>query len=300
MKNMIVVTVVALCLAAGAESRADAIKLYWGEQASSQIRRADMDGTSAETLVNEGGYGLAIDSAGGKMFWGNWADDLKRADLDGSDVENLIDDVYRADDIELDLAGGKMYFSAESWGTVRRANLDGSEQEDLVTANGPSGIALDLAAGKLYFATYGDDRIRRCNLDGSDVEELVTSGLTYVRHLELDVAAGKMYWTDWTLSNPNRVCRANLDGSGVQVLYSSGQPWGLELDLQAGKLYIADYYDNRITRMNLDGSGVEHVVTGATQALSVALEFDEPPVPEPAGLGLIGLMMLGTRRKRGL
>ncbi len=81
--------------------------------------------------------------------------------------------------ITLDLAAGKMYWP--DWGTdkIQRANLDGTEVEDLVTEGlrTSQAIALDLGGGKMYWTDYGTDKIQRANLDGSDVEDLITSGL---------------------------------------------------------------------------------------------------------------------------
>jgi hypothetical protein len=61
-------------------------------------------------------------------------------------------------------------------GDIRRANLDGTEEETIVPGlNTPDGIASDLAAGKLY-STGGNAgaNIRRANLDGTDLETLVS------------------------------------------------------------------------------------------------------------------------------
>ena len=66
-----------------------------------------------------------------------------------------------------------MYWTDGGTDKIQRANLDGSDVEDLVTpAQGvgtvaPLGIALDVASGKMYWADYNADKIRRANLDGS-------------------------------------------------------------------------------------------------------------------------------------
>ena len=83
--------------------------------------------------------------------------------------------------IALDVAGGKMYWAADSGeqgrdtGKIQRSNLDGSGVEDLVTTGfwDPRGIALDVAGGKMYW-THSRAKIQRSNLDGSGVENLIT------------------------------------------------------------------------------------------------------------------------------
>ena len=85
---------------------------------------------------------------------------------------------YGLDDphgIALDVAGGKMYWTDDSADRIQRANLDGSNIENLIThgLNDPYGIALDVAGGKMYWADEGANKIQRANLDGSNVETLV-------------------------------------------------------------------------------------------------------------------------------
>ena len=74
--------------------------------------------------------------------------------------------------------GGKMYWI--DWGTdkIHRADLDGSNVEDLITTGlrWPSGIALDVGGGKMYWTEDGTNKIQRASLDGSQVEDLVTAG----------------------------------------------------------------------------------------------------------------------------
>ena len=167
----------------------------------------------------------------------------------------------------------KMYWIDEGTNKIRRANLDGSEVEDvLARLPGPSGIAMDVAAGKIYWTDRETDRIQRANLDGSEVEVLVTSGLDFPYGIALDVAAGKMYWTD---AGTDKIQRANLDGSEVEVLVTSGlrSPAGIALDVAAGKMYWTDAGAGKIQRANLDGSVVEDLVTsGLRSPAGIALD----------------------------
>ena len=71
--------------------------------------------------------------------------------------------------------------------------------------------------------------IERANLDGSEQETLLI-GLFQLGSVALDVAGGKMYWTDSLF----RIERANLDGSGRETLISLGlinNAQGIALDL---------------------------------------------------------------------
>ena len=173
-------------------------------------------------------------------------------------------------------AGGtsKMYWLDRGTDRIQRADLDGSNVEDLVTTglSGPKELALDVAGGKMYWTDNGSDKIQRANLDGSQVEDLVTAGLIGPAALELDVAAGKMYWTD---QRTGKIQRANLDGSGVQDLVTGlSDPQGLALDVAAGRMYWSDQRTKKIQRANLDGSNIQDLVTSGLRA-PTALALDQ-------------------------
>ena len=155
----------------------------------------------------------------------------------------------------------KIYWTGWDTGKIQRANLDGSNVEDLVTGlHLVVTLALDMASGKMYWIDLGPAKIQRANLDGSNVEDLVT-GLESPIGLALDIAGGKMYWTDRDLG---KIQRANLDGSNVEDLITTGilHPLGLALDIAGGKMYWTDLLTGKIQRANLDGSNVEDLVTG--------------------------------------
>ena len=158
----------------------------------------------------------------------------------------------------------QMYWT--SAGRIQRANLDGSNIEDLVTGlDWARDLALDVAGGKMYWTNTG--RIQRANLDGSNIEDLVT-GLDSPRRLALDVVGGKIYWLDWW----DKIRRTNLDGSNIEDLVTGldSPPEDLALDVAGGKMYWTDR-SGAIRRTNLDGSNIEDLVTGLDSPRGLAL-----------------------------
>ncbi len=187
-------------------------------------------------------------------------------DLDVDNAIGFSDFVIFARDFgkEVSSPGGstpKMYWTDSVTDKIQRANLDGSNVEDLVTAglSDPDGIALDVAGGKIYWTDTLTDKIQRANLDGTNVEDLVTE-VKRPPSIALDINGGKMYWTDWEV---NKIQRANLDGSNIEDLVTEGlgNPDGIALDLSDGKMYWTDWEANKIQRANLDGSNIEDLVT---------------------------------------
>ena len=91
----------------------------------------------------------------------------------------------------------KMYWTTPTdWDDfkIRRADLDGSNVEDLVVRepDTPLEVALDLGAGKMYWTDSNGStgRVVRSNLDGSGVQALVF-GLRSPSGIALDPDAGK-------------------------------------------------------------------------------------------------------------
>ena len=122
---------------------------------------------------------------------------------------------------------------------------------------------------KIYWTTAG--KIQRANLDGSNIEPLVTTGLRYPHGIALDVAGGKMYWTDF---GTRSIQRANLDGSNIETLVTTGleRPRGIALDVTGDKMYWTDSGTRSIQRANLDGSNIETLLTELSLPDGIALD----------------------------
>ena len=264
----------------------DIAYIYWTDDWTNRIQRANLDGTNVEILVTglDWPSGIALDIAGGKMYWTDLrgTNKIQRSNLDGTQVENLVtnaDGVGAPRDIALDVAGGKMYWTDGVTDKIQRSNLDGTQVEDLVHIHSPSGIALDVAGGKMYWTGWiGGCIIQRSNLDGTQVENLVT-GLDNALDIALDVAGGKMYWTD---QGNGKIQRSNLDGTQVEdlvIVTGLRKPIGIALDVAGGKMYWAEYKNFDIQRANLDGTQVENHVTESIGPFRIALGISSQPPP---------------------
>ncbi len=151
--------------------------------------------------------------------------------------------------------GGKMYWTDPGAGKIQRANLDGSDIEDVITGlDSVRDIEVDPSGGKIYWLEAG--QIRRANLDGSGIED-IDVGPVSPSAIALDWVAGKVYW----LESPAQIRRADYDGTNVEDVLLLEQPefppYDLAVDGYAGKVYWAEF--SSIYRANLDGSGIEHL-----------------------------------------
>ncbi len=201
-----------------------------------------------------------------KIYWTK-RHSVWHADVDGSHVEALVTiGLSGAKSIAVAPTKGRVYWTDFYNNKIQRANLDGTDVEDVVVGlSSPYGLALDLDAGIMYWTNSGesavaDGTIKRADLDGANIEHVLTAGLVDPRGIALDVNAGKMYWADGAA-----IRRANLDGSGVEDLIdlNMGGAAQVALDLEAGKVYWAGAIidSGHVGRANLDGSYEEILVS---------------------------------------
>ncbi len=139
-------------------------KMYWTNVGTNTIERASFDGSDREIPVSglRGQRSIALDVSGDKMYWtnsiiqipGRINSSIWHANLDGSAPELLSREVgVVPDNIALDVTEGQMYWT--SGPRIRRAKLNGSNREILITGQGIlRDIALDLGQpGPLAYTT---------------------------------------------------------------------------------------------------------------------------------------------------
>jgi hypothetical protein len=278
-RRTIISSVLVLAVLGLGVSEAEAQKVYWaqnngiGPGAPRKIRRANLDGSDMETLItfgldpNEGNKYLALDSGGGKMYFGTAFTDgprrIERANLDGTGREPLVEDTGVLKGLALDLVNGKIYWPDSESQTIRRADLDGSNVETVPVATGgvPWAIAVDPLGGKIYWSTNAEGggepyHIHRANLDGTAPETIADGLIAF--YMALDVENGWLY-NSICYESGCSVYRVALDGSSWNYVIGP-QPsdlGGIDLDVEAGKLYFVE--ESSLKRANLDGSGVENL-----------------------------------------
>ena len=115
----------------------------------------------------------------------------------------------------------------------------------------------------MYWINVNSGTLHR--LVGAEVENLVP-GVRNATGLAIDVAGGKLYWTEKTSNTTGKIRRANLDGRNVQLVKElKSVPHGIALDAAGRKLYWTAS-SGKIKRANLNGSGSENVVPGGLES----------------------------------
>jgi len=201
---------------------------------------------------------------------------------DGADVKVLISGrTGIPDGIAVDTQAGHIYWTimgraAADDGMIERIDLDGSHLTTIVPAGGtftPKQLKLDPVHRKLYWSDREGMRIMRANLDGSNIETLVETGHgdeerrdagNWCVGIALDVAGGKIYWTQKGSDNAGigSIKRANLEipagenpshRSDIEVLFQRlPEPIDLDLDLTHRMIYWTDRGANIVSRASMD------------------------------------------------
>ena len=205
---------------------------------------------------------------------------------DFTEVEfHHIEVTVQAGDGEVVHQQGKVYWTTLE-GKVQRADLDGSNIEDVVTGLGfPEAVAVDVRDGKVYWSDnvgFGFShvaKIQRADLDGSAVETLVEAR-GQMDGLALDTVGGKLYWSN---EGNGTLHRANLDGTSAENLVAGlGTLRGIALDVDGGKIYWSNLGATKIQRANLDGSNIEDVVLGTFSCGDIDLDLAADKIYWPA------------------
>ena len=220
-----------------------------------------------------------------QMYWTDSGRNIQRGYTDGSHIETLVSWVHGNGNIarlDLDMVNRKMYWLDSHEDKIKRANLDGTNIEDIVTlpnfSEYISEYALDSAGGMIYYTN--SNGTHRARLDGSDVETLFSNrGVAVDYSMALDMTAGKIYGIGYGRDG-NNIQRANLNGSHKENLVTGlGTSGGFDLilDTANGKMYWTTFNGKKIQRANLDGSHVEDILTsndGLVSPAGIALDIN--------------------------
>ena len=185
-------------------------KLYWSDREGMRVMRANLDGSSIETLVDtsEGNsrpgpdatkwcVGIAVDPEGGKIYWtqkGNanaGQGRILRANIEipsgqspanRKDIQLLYENLPEPIDLDLDTANRTLYWTDRGdpprGNTVNRAPMDPKpgnrkEPEILFTHLMEGiGLALDLKGSRMFITDFAGS-VYSANLDGSNKKTLL-------------------------------------------------------------------------------------------------------------------------------
>ena len=191
-------------------------KVYWTAQvgaSSGTINSANLDGSNPETLttIMAVPIGIAVDTAGSKLYWTNSRGRIQSANLNGSGIRNVLQNLPNPTDIVV--SNGFIYWIHDG-NAIRRVNMSGQKVTRDVAVNLDTVGGIAVGGGKVYWTEMTSESagtVNGANLNGTNFETLATL-LSAPMGIGVDTTGNMLYWTNAR----GRVQRANLDGSGIK------------------------------------------------------------------------------------
>ncbi|KAM4582658.1 low-density lipoprotein receptor-related protein 1-like isoform 1-T1 [Fundulus diaphanus] len=189
----------------------------------------------------------------------------RQIEIRGVDIDNpyynyiisfTVPDIDNVTVVDYDALEHRIYWSDVRTQTIKRAFINGTGVETVVSADLPNthGLAVDWVSRNLFWTSYDANKkqINVARLDGS-FKNAVIQGLDKPHCLVMHPILGKLYWTDG-----DNISMANTDGSNRSVLFTNQKgPIGLSIDFDMEQLYWISSGNGTINRCKLDGSGLE-------------------------------------------
>uniref|UniRef100_A0A672MS37 LDL receptor related protein 1 n=1 Tax=Sinocyclocheilus grahami TaxID=75366 RepID=A0A672MS37_SINGR len=171
-------------------------------------------------------------------------------------ISFTVPDIDNVTVVDYDALEKRIYWSDVRTQTIKRAFINGTGIETVVSADIPNahGLAVDWVSRNLFWTSYDGNKkqINVARLDGS-FKNAVIQGLDKPYCLVLHPILGKLYWTDG-----NNISMANTDGTNRTMIFTNQKgPVGLSIDYDMEHLYWISSGNSTINRCKLDGSGLE-------------------------------------------
>ena len=243
--------------------------LYWASWIDGTLKRIDLDTQNSRQIAGPSflSGSIALDEDREFAYWLGAGGSVQRASVDGSNQTELVGPQtgFRPVAIDVDLAGGQVYFAVSSFTTgaeIRRIDNDGANLQTVLSGLGSfvSDMVIDPDRGTVYWTVdeFGNRSIQQANLDGTQRETFYTPpGGALIR--------GLSYGDDqlaWVL-NGNVVQRSDLTTmAGAEDVVTIDTLAVQATEVADGKVYWALDGQNTATiqRSNVDGSNIEDVV----------------------------------------
>uniref|UniRef100_A0A3Q2CY79 Low density lipoprotein receptor-related protein 1Ab n=1 Tax=Cyprinodon variegatus TaxID=28743 RepID=A0A3Q2CY79_CYPVA len=210
----------------------------------------------------------------------------RQIEIRGVDIDNpyynyiisfTVPDIDNVTVVDYDAVEHRIYWSDVRTQTIKRAFINGTGVETVVSADLPNahGLAVDWVSRNLFWTSYDANKkqINVARLDGS-FKNAVVQGLDKPHCLVVHPLLGKLYWTDG-----DNISMANMDGSDQTLLFTNQKgPVGLSIDYEKKQLYWISSGNSTINRCKLDGSKLE-ILEGVkgkfTKATALAIMGDK-------------------------
>jgi|GEM_PF-3638096 len=182
-----------------------------------------------------------------------------------TDVVNLIsNELGGTTGVAIDVDAGKLYwiYSAGSGSSIMRADLDGTNVEELIAdlTTFPTSLGLDPQSATMFWTDADTDTIHSAGMEipmgdtpstRSDIVTLISSGIQDPDGLAVDSVNQQIYSANPALGT---IQRSDFDGMNIEELVAAGttEPVGIALDVDAGMMYWTDGFGMAVRSAGMD------------------------------------------------
>ncbi|XP_062513076.1 low-density lipoprotein receptor-related protein 6-like isoform X2 [Corticium candelabrum] len=175
--------------------------------------------------------------------------------------------------VAYDIVEGKFYWSDATRNEIRRANLEGTLEMELIVRFGsanPGGLAVDWMGRSIYWTVFNSDRIDVAKLNGELRTPFKWRDITKPMALTVEPQEGLLYWS--TNTNTPQIQSAQLNDSSkvdtIATLAKGESPSCLTIDHSTRRLFWTDEYHVYVVNLN-DKFRVKVAVLQVKQGLSL-------------------------------
>jgi len=218
--------------------------IYWSNNWG-QIRKGTIDVSgilNVKDVINElidlprAMMGLALDVAAGRIYWAsNYDGSIKSADLLATNptttIQTLNKGLSDVRGVAIDKINGKLYYTTNITTIVGattvvtayilQSNLDGTGQVTIHSLQGATftDLKLDVANDNIYWSTNSGISTAKLSNLPKTITSFSVQGEAY--GIDIDIAAGKIYWAGIDSKGVPQLGRANFNGTLIENLQTS-------------------------------------------------------------------------------
>lgn len=267
-------------------------------EAGENIYVSNLDGSSAQILIAgvEVSAFIVNENQSKIYFIDRISGDIRSANLDGSGLSTIFSTgLFGITGLAIDFVNSRAYYAHWFGGEVRRVDLNGSNDQAVVTgAADPNCVAVDPIAGLIFYTDTSPGIVSSADLDGNGVQTIL-SGLSFPIGITVDAGSGHVYISD---PGTGTIERVDYNGSNATTLVTGeGGNQKIVLDLSSNLMYWAGGGTGVIRRANLNGSSVTSIVpsiapTHLIRGVAVGVAIQSLPAAQTRARILVLVLLL--------
>jgi sugar lactone lactonase YvrE len=167
--------------------------------------------------------------------------------------------------------GNYLYWTSVDTNLIEKANMDGTNRQQLAVITYPEGITVNRQTGDLFISEAGTPAIIKMAPPNYLPDTLYTNGLADPDNIIYSSITDKLYWVDVALG---QIIEATTDGEKMTILFANAdyEPQAIIIDDNAKFIYWADTKKKGICKLNNATQEVEMMISNLVKPTALALD----------------------------